>query len=255
MPRPAPRLLDRLPRPLTDALRRLHNLRGVTPAALADPAWLRLYHRVAPYTMVRWKKLANVHALAADVERRGLPGAFVECGVWRGGCAGVMAWHAHQAGRGRLTWLFDSFEGLPEPSAADGAAAIAYAEGRAGGALRSIGRCIAPAEDARRLLFAELGVREADVRIVPGWFQATVPASAAAIGPIALLRLDGDWYDSTRVCLEALYDQVVPGGYVVIDDYGDWAGCRRATDEFFAARGEAPALVPIDRGGVWLAKP
>ena len=255
MPRPAPRLLESLPGPLVDLLRRLHNLRGARPRDLLDRDRLALYWAVAPYTHVRWRRFANVHALAAAAEARGLPGAFVECGVWRGGCAAVLAAQARSGGTGRLTWLFDSFEGLPEPSAEDGAAAARYAGGRAAGALAPIGRCVGPLADVRRLLFGTLGIPEAAVRLVPGWFQDSLPASREAIGPIALLRLDGDWYASTRVCLEQLYDQVVPGGYVILDDYGDWEGCRRATDEFLAARGLQVELEVIDRGGRWFTKP
>lgn len=248
----ASRLVDRLPRPLADLARRLHNLRGFRPADLAVPGFLPLYWRVAPYTVVRWRKLVALHRLAAEVARRGVPGAFVECGVGRGGCAGLLA---HHAGRGRTTWLFDSFQGLPEPSAADGPAAIAYADGRAAGALVPIGRCVGAEADVRRLLFGELGADEAAVRIVPGWFQETLPAARAAIGPIALLHLDGDWYASTKACLEQLYDLVTPGGVVVIDDYDDWPGCRRATDEFLAARGEALRLEPAGPGARWFRKP
>jgi hypothetical protein len=248
-------LVDALPGPLQALLRRIHNLRGLAPADLADPAFLRRYWRVAPHTVVRWRKLRHLDRLASEIVRAGPPGAFVECGVGRGGCAALMALHAALDVHGRVTWLFDSFEGLPEPSEADGAAAIAYAGGRAGGALRPIGRCVGPLAEVAAFLFGELGLDEARVRLVPGWFQETLPATRAAIGPIALLRLDGDWYDSTRTCLEQLYDQVVPGGRVVIDDYGDWEGCRRATDEFLAARGLAPALLPIDRGGRWFVKP
>ncbi len=255
MPRPAPRLVQNLPGPLVDLLRRVNNLRGIRPRDLADAAKLRVYWAVAPYTHVRWKRFANVFDLAAAAAARDLPGSFVECGVWRGGCAGVLADRARQEGRGRLTWLFDSFAGLPAPTAADGAEAAHYAGGRADGALSPIGRCVGPLADVRRLLFDTLAIDEGAVRIVPGWFQDTLAATRDQIGPIAVLRLDGDWYASTKVCLETLYDLVVPGGYVIVDDYGDWPGCRRATDEFLAARGLDVRLERIDRGGRWFAKP
>ena len=79
-----------------------------------------------------------------------------------------------------------------------------------------------------------------------GWFQDTVPRDARSVDKIALLRLDGDFYDSTRVCLENLYPRVVKNGLVVIDDYGDWQGCQRAVDEFLAADGQPILLNRID---------
>ena len=79
-----------------------------------------------------------------------------------------------------------------------------------------------------------------------GWFQETVPHAAREIGPLAVLRLDGDWYESTRVCLEHLFDNVVEGGVIIIDDYGTFSGCRMATDEFFASRGIHAEFETID---------
>lgn len=75
-----------------------------------------------------------------------------------------------------------------------------------------------------------------------GWFQNTVPADKQNIKSIAILRLDGDWYDSTKVCIENLYDKVVPGGFVIFDDYGLYEGCKKAVDEFFESRKESHFL-------------
>jgi O-methyltransferase len=97
-----------------------------------------------------------------------------------------------------------------------------------------------------------LGVDEARVHLVPGLFEETLVRTDT--GPIELLHLDGDWYESTRVCLEVLYDRVVPGGYVVIDDYGFWPGARQATDEFRARRGIGAPLVRVDLGPVYWVK-
>lgn len=215
----------------------------------------RLLQAVAPYTMVGPERLANVYEMAQRAEATGLDGAFVECGVWRGGCVAIMAQVAERAGHGRKTWLFDSFEGLPEPDERDGAEAHQYAAGRMGGALKPIDQCVAPMTAVHELLFERLGLDPAPIEIVKGWFQDTLPEARARIGPIALLRLDGDWYESTRVCFEALYDQVVPGGIVIIDDYGHWEGCRKATDEFMAARGIQAPLIAIDYTGRYFIKP
>ncbi|MEI6239529.1 MAG: TylF/MycF/NovP-related O-methyltransferase [Planctomycetia bacterium] len=79
-----------------------------------------------------------------------------------------------------------------------------------------------------------------------GWFQDTLPVDAAAVGPIAILRLDGDWYASTKACLEHLYDQVVPSGFVIVDDYDTYDGCRKAVDEFIASRSLPVQLHRVD---------
>jgi hypothetical protein len=203
---------------------------------------LNLFRKVYPNTMVGYARLANTHDLARLAERDGLPGAFVECGVWKGGCAAVMAWVARQAGSGRSTWLFDSFEGLPEPTEEDGARAWEYVAG-----------CAAPQEAAEELLFARLKIDPRSVHVVKGWFQDTLPACKSEIGPIAILRVDGDFYESTRCCLEHLYEQTVQGGYVIIDDYGYWAGCRKATDEFLESIDVE--LRVIDEEGRFFIKP
>jgi hypothetical protein len=93
------------------------------------------------------------------------------------------------------------------------------------------------------------------IHIRQGWFQETLPVAKHEIGPIAVLRLDGDWYDSTKVCLENLYDLVTVGGFVLIDDYGYWEGCRRAVDEFLASRKLEVALNAVDDSGVWFEVP
>jgi hypothetical protein len=220
-----------------------------------EPAKLRLYWTVLPYTMCTRERLANAYDLAFEAGRRGVPGALVECGVFKGGCSAVMAAGAARSGVQRISWLFDSFEGLPEPTAQDGEEATVFADGRSGGKLAAIDRNVASQRDVEELFFEKLAMDRDRVRIVQGWFQETLPAMREAIGPVAVLRLDADWYESTRCCLEQLYDAVVPGGYVILDDYGRWEGCRRAWDEFAAERRLAAELHWVDAAGVWLAKP
>lgn len=239
------RLLDRL---LGDESTRRRRLVNALSWSLSIPLRdrldrprMRLFRAVRPHTMVSYRRLANAWELCRRAEEEGRAGAFVECGVWRGGTAAVMA----SAARGeRKTWLFDSFEGLPAPTAADGPDAVRWA-----------GKCVAPVEEVERLLFTTLGLDRSRVIVRKGWFHETLPAARPEIGPIAVLRLDGDWYESTKACLEALYGSVVPGGWVILDDYGTWEGCRRAADGFLAARGEAPELRWIDASGAWWRKP
>ena len=205
---------------------------------------LNLFRKTYPYTMVGYARLSNAYELAQRVEQAGMQGAFVECGVWRGGCIATMAAVAKRANSSRDIWLFDSFEGLPEPTELDGPRAQEY-----------VGRYAAPVKDVERILFSRLKINPNNVHIVKGWFQDTLPAFKDEIGPIAILRLDGDWYESTRCCLENLYDQIVPSGYVILDDYGCWEGCKIATDEFLQHFNINVTLTEIDRKGRFFRKP
>jgi hypothetical protein len=150
--------------------------------------------------------------------------------------------------------LFDSFEGLPEPGSMDGESARKYSRGRSSGRLQTVGRCVARVEDVEHLLFQKLGLSHNSVVIKRGWFQDTLPQVAAEIGPISLLRIDGDWYESTKCCFDHLYSYVVPGGFVIVDDYGYWEGCRRAVDEFVNDNRLELDLTPIDYTGVYFRK-
>lgn len=199
---------------------------------------LRLFRAVAPYTKVSREKLGRLRQLAQAVDRDRVPGALVECGVFKGGGAAVIA---ASAAPSRQVFLFDSFEGLPPPGAEDGRVARArYAEGWCAGT-----------EDEVRTIFSTLGLLGPRVHLVKGWFADTFPV--ARVGPIALLHIDADWYESVRLCLERFWDDVSPGGYVVFDDYARWEGCTRGVDEFVAARGLGP-LEPTGKAGHYLRK-
>ena len=197
--------------------------------------------RVAPYTMIRPAALADLWWLSRRAEERRVDGAIVQCGVWRGGAAALMA-HASRAS-GRRIWLFDSFEGFPAPGVEDGPP---------GGI--AAGDWTAPADEARAAL-RRLGVDATRASIVPGWFESTLPGVAPSIGPIALLAIDAVLYASVKVCLETLYDQVVAGGAVILDDYRYWAGCRRATHEFLARHAPTVELRVTPTGACWFTKP
>ena len=151
----------------------------------------------------------------------------------------------------RPKWFFDSFEGLPEPTAED------YAEdGRTGEFIRPLpkGACLGTIEQVSELLFDTLELPRSEVHLVKGWFQDTVPAQRKDVGPIAVLRLDGDWYESTKIPLEAFYDQITPGGVVIVDDYATCFGSRKAVDEFRGNRSITAELIPDGRGGAWFRK-
>lgn len=204
---------------------------------------LRLMRAVKPYTMLSYARLSKLADIATELERLPVAGSFVECGVWNGGSAAVMA-HAAQ-GPHRPVWLFDSWEGLPDAEALD--VSFTGEPGEMGMARGSV-------EAVHEVLFERLRLPRDAIRFVHGWFQETLPDLRGAVGPIALLHMDCDWYESVKCCLEQLYDQVVAGGYVVVDDYGHWEGCRRAVDEFLTARGVTAALTWVDYTGVYFRK-
>lgn len=208
--------------------------------------------RVRGHTMTSFERLATLWQQVRYLDRYAIPGSFVECGTWRGGSVGMMALAHVHGGRppSRSLHLFDSFEGLPEPRAdVDGPEASVFAGGNANGRSQSIRQCVGSLEDNRTLLTEALGYPARLVHYHVGWFADVLPRDAGAVGPIALLRLDGDWYDSTRVCLERLYEAVVPGGIVIIDDYGHWPGCRQAVDEFLVQLREPVYLHHVDYSG------
>lgn len=217
---------------------------------------VRLLATVRPCTMVHGWGLSKIYELCREIERRGILGAYAECGVWKGGCGGVMGYWAAKSASRRKVWLFDSFEGLPEPTPEDSILPGEAGAGRREDRLRPIGTFVAAVEDVHELLFATLGLDPAGIVIEKGWFQDTLPEARSRIGPVALLRLDSDLYASTKCCLENLYDNVVPGGYVIIDDYLGWPGCRQAVDEYFASRGIEVTfrrVDPLDRNWAFSA--
>jgi hypothetical protein len=205
---------------------------------------------VRPFVMppVSVDALVDLANLVQLVLEQRVPGDFVECGVWRGGGGLLMADLLRQAGvRDRRVWLCDSFQGMPPVEAIDGPAAIAEAGDPESPLYVDNSRV---SLNEVRQTATELGL-SAYVEFVPGWFHETLPVQRDRIGPIAILRLDCDWYTSVRVCLERLYDQVVDGGFVVLDDYFAYDGCAIAVHEFLGSRRLAHRIESVvgDWGG------
>ncbi len=218
---------------------------GIPVKDLVKIRKMRLMRTVAPYTMLDYSRLSKLYELASYVEVRNVQGSVVECGVWNGGSAAVLAWAIRQNQRRHL-WLFDSWQGLPEPTELD----VSY-QGQVGVKGMDLGF-----EDmVKELLFHQLKIEPQRVHLVKGWFQDTLAPSRESVGLVALLHLDCDWYQSVRLCLEEMYDRVVPGGFVVIDDYLHWKGCTRAVDEFMEKRELPVRLRPAGSGAVYFQKP
>lgn len=219
-----------------------------------DQTRRQLLAKVENYTHVNYQRLKGLYDIAEEVSKQKLPGSFVETGVWRGGCAGILAFIAKKHGYRNDLYFFDSFEGLPEPTEKDGTDAIEFAKGKKSGSLKSISKVLAEEEYLKRLLFNVLGIDKKYVHTVKGWFQKTLPRAAKNMNKIAILRLDGDWYESTKVVLDYLYDLVIPGGYIIIDDYYYWDGCKKAVQDFIKERGISVKIKPQDMSGAYFIK-
>jgi O-methyltransferase len=209
------------------------------------------------YTMASFERLATLWQQVHYLDRYNIPGSFIECGVWRGGCAGMMALahlHTHK-NPVREIHLFDSFQGLPQPDRNfDGPEALKLSGGLADAKHIPIDCCVASIEDCQTLLIDKIGYPSNLVKIHTGWFEDTVPKISTSIPQVSLLRLDGDWYNSTKICLDYFYAKVVKNGIVVIDDYGHFSGCQKAVDAFILEVGEPILLNHIDYTGRFWVK-
>ncbi|MDA9260654.1 TylF/MycF family methyltransferase [Puniceicoccaceae bacterium] len=167
------------------------------------------------HTLCRPSKLASLGGLAEELLRRGLTGDFVECGVYKGGSAALIMKLLSDDCHG---WLYDSFEGLPQPSELDGDEALQWE-----------GSCVGAVEDVMRIM-SETSIDASRVTIRKGWFEDSF--SAPLPQKIQFLHIDADWYDSVLLALQTFYPLVVPGGLIVLDDFGHWEGCRHAYYDF-----------------------
>ena len=191
-------------------------------------------------TMIGPQRIQSLARLAQRIDDEAIPGDIVECGVYKGGSAALLARAATHSPFPRHVWLFDAFQGMPAATASDGPEAASW-----------VGKLVSSPEKVSRLL-RRVGVNMARVRIVPGLFQDTFPT--VHIPQIALLNIDADWYESVKLCLETHYDAVTPAGFVSLDDYGAWPGCQLAVDEFFQRRGLTHKLIRVDHTAHWFRK-
>jgi O-methyltransferase len=217
---------------------------------LAYPRLRRLWRRHAAITMIPRKAyIGNLFLVRRTLRDPALAGgSVVECGTWRGGMAcGLLV----MGGADRDYHFFDSFEGLPPAGALDGDRASAWQAEP--GAPKLNNNCAATFDEVgRNLAAAALPAQRYEMH--RGWFEETLPRFRPA-RPIAVLRLDGDWYDSTMTCLDNLYDRVMPGGIILLDDYGHWEGCTRAVHDFLSRRKAVEGIRQSRFGGVfWIRK-
>jgi len=209
------------------------------------PDLTSILQQARPFSLTSLHRLASTQDAVRYLIQNTIPGAIVECGVWRGGNM-VVAAHTLQALglTDRDLFLYDTFEGMPPPTSLDtdsqgtSAAALLAAQPKGTGIW-----CQADLADVTSVMHAT-GYPTAKIHLIKGRVEQTIPQTLP--DQIALLRLDTDWYESTLHELVHLYPRLQPGGVLIIDDYGHWRGARQAVDEFFQGQNLHPLLNRID---------
>lgn len=233
-----------------------------TPPLAAPPADLLLEHispeeqaiveRASPYTMTGTRRLLALIDAVRYCEARGIQGAYAECGVWRGGSVLAMILTLQElGGSARDIYLYDTFEGMTEPTEIDTSPLDPPALETWQAAHRDDQRPWAEFfrpdvfnEDAVRSLLLSTSYPADRLHLVRGSVEETIPKAAPE--SLALLRLDTDWYESTRHELRHMFPRLAVGGVLIIDDYGHWHGARRAVDEYFGSEHPELLLTRID---------
>ena len=216
----------------------------------------RIIEAVRPFTMTSTERLIALIDSVRYVSTNHIPGDIVECGVWRGGSMMATALTLSLLGDfSRTLHLYDTFEGMPSP---DDKVDFSFDKKLASHQLASQKKsiesgiwCVADLDDVKRNLFSTNYPVE-KIKFIKGKVEDTIPKYSPA--DISMLRLDTDWYESTRHELVHLYPSLSPHGILIIDDYGHWQGARRACDEYFASLEHRPFLSRIDYTGRLLQK-
>jgi hypothetical protein len=194
------------------------------------------------YSMMGLRRLDNLQTCVETVLEDGVPGDLIETGVWRGGACILMRAILKLHGiNNRSVYLADSFEGLPAP-ALDADHGYDLSENS----------YLAVSVDEVRAAFKRFGLLDGQVKFLKGWFKDTLPT--AEVESLAVLRLDGDLYESTMDVLNSLYGKVSPRGFVIVDDYRTWPPCKLAVDDFRTRLGIQDPIEEIDGSGVFWRK-
>lgn len=199
-------------------------------------------HRVNAHTMIGLKRLDNLQQCIEDVIRKRIPGDLIEAGVWRGGASIFMRaiLKAHDI-TDRCVWVADSFQGLPPPNPQQ---YPADKEDR-----HHLDDTLKIDVEEVRSNFEKYGLLDNQVRFLKGWFSETLPK--APIEHLAVIRLDGDMYESTMDAMVALYPKLSPGGYVIVDDYGYLPACKQAISDYRERNQIQDKIHTIDWTGVY----
>lgn len=216
----------------------------------ATPEQLEIVASVGELTMTSPERILALCNAAEYLSQNKIAGDFVECGVWRGGSMAAAARTLINSGDfNRTLWMYDTYDGMSEPTEQDidlrGQTAQQLMSEQDRADAKSVW-CCSPLEQVKTTM-AQTGYPTERVKFVSGKVEETLPGTVP--DKIALLRLDTDWYESTRCELEYLFPKLVPGGVLIIDDYGHWEGCQRAVDEYFQRNQISMLLNRIDYTG------
>lgn len=226
-----------------------YSKQGIFPPDLSQED-VALIRAVKPYTITSPETIFALIQAVRYVVKANIPGSIVECGVWKGGGMMAVAHTLLRCGQyDRDLYLFDTFEGMTRPSDVDisfGGEPASVKFDRTKKTDESSDWCYSSIDDVRRNLLIT-GYDSNRLKFVKGKVEDTIPSSAP--DTISLLRVDTDWYESTRHELVHLYPRLSPGGVLVVDDYGYWQGCRKATDEYFSQNEIHVLLNRTDKGG------
>lgn len=218
---------------------------------MKESEFWELYNLCRPYTMTSTERMYSLYRAVNYVLQNNIPGDFVECGVWKGGSALLMAkMLSRLPGNNRKVILYDTYEGMTPPTEADkdyaGTPAESLLESSSIEVQDSVW-CYSSFEEVKSNI-ALSGLPEENIVLIKGKVEDTIPGNVPA-KEIAILRLDTDWYESTKHELLHLYPLLVKNGVLIIDDYGHWAGCRKAVDEYIENEKLTFLLNRIDETG------
>lgn len=229
-----------------------HQALKETYSDVTEREW-EIYFKVREFTLVPIERVvANIRAID-HVLRMNIPGEIVECGIWKGGSTMAMALAAME--QPREIWMYDTFEGMTDPTEFDvdihgkSAATRMKEDARKNRGVRGSVYAFAPLEEVQANM-QSTGYPDEMLHFIKGPVEKTIPENMPE--KIAVARIDTDWYESTRHELEHLFPRIVPGGVLIVDDYGAWRGSRKAVDEYFQGR---LLLNRIDSSGITVIKP
>jgi Macrocin-O-methyltransferase (TylF) len=206
--------------------------------------FIQHYIKGPAVSMLPLSRFDNLQSCITKVVDANVPGDLIETGVWRGGATIFMRAVLRSLGvTDRMVWVADSFEGLPEP---DAERFPVEAKTHGGTVMRHAYNHFAVSLEEVQLNFKAYGMLDAQVKFLKGWFKETL--RKAPIEALAIMRLDGDYYESTMDALTNLYDRLSIGGYCIVDDYGEdsWTYCRKAVDDFRLERGIVDSMISVD---------
>ncbi|WP_298510432.1 TylF/MycF/NovP-related O-methyltransferase [uncultured Kordia sp.] len=232
-------------KPLISFARIIHRIKEVFKFSTADKREFGLDWPAKALTMAGRERLNNIEYCTKLILQEGIEGDFIETGVWRGGCTIFMRALLKSYGdTKRSVWVADSFSGMPKPNKKEYPADKKYD--------LSMWKTLAVTADEVRENFKRFDLLDEKVKFLEGWFSETLPK--APIEKLAMIRLDGDLYESTMDALKSLYHKLSDGGFIIVDDYHCAPPCKQAIDEFREANSITDKIVSIDWSAIYWRK-